>query len=142
VPGLPGRRVIVPDLPGFGASEHDVADYSIRAHARYVLELLDALGVERADVVGFSMGGGVALSLADAAPARVRSITLLSSIGAQEYELLGDYAINHAFHGVQLAGLWGLRELVPHFGALDRTILGIPYARNFYDTDQRPLRGS
>src|SRR4030095_16121806 len=34
-----------------------------------------------------------------------------------------------------------LRELVPHFGALDRTILGIPYARNFYDTDQRPLRG-
>jgi len=141
VPGLPGRRVIVPDLPGFGASEHDVADYSIRAHARYVLELLDALGVERADVVGFSMGGGVALSLADAAPARVRSITLLSSIGAQEYELLGDYAINHAFHGVQLAGLWGLRELVPHFGALDRTILGIPYARNFHDTDQRPLRG-
>src|SRR5512143_629901 len=28
-------RVIVPDLPGFGASEHDVPDYSFRAHARY-----------------------------------------------------------------------------------------------------------
>ena len=141
VPGLPGHRVIVPDLPGFGASEHDVADYSIRAHARYVLELLDVLGVARADVVGFSMGGGVALSMADIAPARVRSLTLLSSIGAQEYELLGDYAINHALHGVQLAGLWGLREFTPHFGVLDRTILGIPYARNFYDSDQRPLRG-
>lgn len=141
LPRLSGRRVVVPDLPGFGASERDVADYSIRAHARYVVELLDRLDIERADLVGFSMGGGVALSVADLAPRRVRSITLLSAIGAQEYELLGDYRINHALHGVQLAGLWALRELTPHFGALDRTVLGIPYARNFYDTDQRPLRG-
>jgi len=141
VPGLSaGRRVVVPDLPGFGDSERDVADYSIRAHARYVLGLLDRLGIERADLVGFSMGGGVALSVAELAPGRVRSITLLSAIGAQEYELLGDYQINHALHGVQLAGLWALRELTPHFGALDRTIFGVPYARNFFDTDQRPLR--
>ena len=134
------RRVVVPDLPGFGDSERDVPDYSIRAHARYVLELLDRLGIERADLVGFSMGGGVALSIAEIAPARARSITLLSAIGAQEYELLGDYQINHALHGVQLAGLWALRELTPHFGALDRTIFGVPYARNFFDSDQRPLR--
>ena len=47
-------------------------------------------------------------------------------------------ALNHAVHGAQLAGLWGLRELTPHFGALDDAILGVPYARNFYDSDQRP----
>ena len=35
------RRVIVPDLPGFGRSERDVPDYSIRAHAFYLLQLLD-----------------------------------------------------------------------------------------------------
>jgi pimeloyl-ACP methyl ester carboxylesterase len=68
VPELAKRyRVIVPDLPGFGASEHDVPDYSIRAHGRYLLELMDALGIEDAHVVGFSMGGGVALSMADLA---------------------------------------------------------------------------
>ena len=134
-------RVIVPDLPGFGDSEHDIPDYSFRAHARYVLELLDALGIDDAHVVGFSMGGGVALTMADLAPKRVRSLTMLSSIGVQEMELLGDYGLNHAVHGAQLAGLWGLRELTPHFGWLDDAMLGVPYARNFYDSDQRPLRG-
>ena len=65
---------------------------------------------------------------------------MLSSIGAQEYELAGEYHLNHAIHGLQLAGLWGLRELVPHFGWLDDAMLSVEYARNFYDSDQRPLR--
>src|SRR5262245_28962328 len=134
-------RVIAPDLPGFGASERRIPDYSFRAHARYVLELMDALEIGEAHLVGFSMGGGVALSMADIAPKRVRSITMLSAIGAQEYELLGDYRMNHAIHGLQLTLLWSLRELTPHFGALDRTLFGVNYARNFYDSDQRPLRG-
>ncbi|HZN54807.1 MAG TPA: alpha/beta fold hydrolase, partial [Candidatus Polarisedimenticolaceae bacterium] len=142
VPPLAGRfRVLVPDLPGFGASERDVPDYSFRAHGRYVLELLDALGIDSAHLVGFSMGGGVALSAADLAPRRVRSITLLSAIGVQEMELLGDYTLNHAIHGIQLGLLWGLRELTPHFGWLDDVMLDVPYARNFFDSDQRPLRG-
>src|SRR6476660_4567525 len=39
----PRFRVIVPDLPGFGASAHDLPDYSFRAHGEYLVELLDAL---------------------------------------------------------------------------------------------------
>ena len=134
------RRVIAPDLPGFGASTSRVPDYSIRAHAEYVRQVLDALEVERFDVVGFSMGGGVALHLADVEPERVRSLTLLSAIGVQELELLGSYELNHALHALQLAGLWALHHAVPHFGVLDDAMLSVPYARNFYDTDQRPLR--
>lgn len=133
-------RVIRPDLPGFGESTREVADYSIRAHARYVLALLDRLNIERAHIVGFSMGGGVALNIADLAPERAASLTMLSAIGVQEMELLGDYHLNHFVHGLQLAGLWLLREATPHFGLFDNTILGVEYARNFYDSDQRPLR--
>jgi pimeloyl-ACP methyl ester carboxylesterase/membrane protein DedA with SNARE-associated domain len=135
------RPVIAPDLPGFGSSEHDVPSYSIRAHAHYVLHLLDELQIDRFDLVGFSMGGGVALHIAEQAPERTRSLTLLSSIGVQELELLGDYELNHGIHGLQLAGLWMLFEVVPHFGVFDGGMLSIQYARNFYDTDQRPLRG-
>jgi membrane protein DedA with SNARE-associated domain/pimeloyl-ACP methyl ester carboxylesterase len=137
-----GRQyhTLAPDLPGFGGSTWDVPDYSNRAHARYLLQLLDSLHLTRVHLVGFSMGGGVVLQLADLAPARVRSITMLSAIGAQEYELLGDYHLNHAIHGLQLAGLWLLREGTPHFGWLDDAVLSVAYARNFYDTDQRPLR--
>ncbi len=140
-PLLAGRyRVIAPDLPGFGASSRGVPDYSILAHARYCFELLDRLRVERAHVVGYSMGGGVALHMADLDPGRVRSIVMLSAIGVQELELLGQYHLNHAIHGLQLAGLWLLHEATPHFGALDGSMLDLAYARNFYDTDQRPLR--
>ena len=133
-------RVIAPDLPGFGNSTHDVPNYSVRAHARYVLELMDALGVERANLLGFSMGGGVVLNISDIAPDRVESITMLSAIGVQEAELLGDYHLNHALHGAQLAAIRLIEEGVPDFGLLSHSMLNRQYARNFYDSDQRPLR--
>lgn len=140
-PALASRfRVLVPDLPGFGASTWRVPDYSIRAHAGYLRQLLDSLGIARVHLVGFSMGAGVALHLADQVPDRIRSLTLLSAIGAQEYELLGDYRLNHLIHGLQLGALWLLREAVPHFGMLDGGFFTVEYARNFYDSDQRPLR--
>ncbi len=135
-----GRRTIAPDLPGFGDSQHRVADYSARGHADSTLKLLDRLAVDRFHVLGFSMGGAVALHLADQAPDRVASVILMSSIGVQELELLGDYTVNHGLHGLQLGLFWGVRNLVPHFGALDMAVAR-SYARNFYDTDQRPLRG-
>lgn len=133
------RRVIIPDLPGFGDSTIDVADYSFRAHAHYILELAEKLNIERFDVLGFSMGGGVALNVYDIGPGKVRSVELVSSIGVQEYELLGDYNLNHLLHGVQLASFYIIREGIPHFGAIGNE--SISYARNFYDSDQRNLRG-
>jgi pimeloyl-ACP methyl ester carboxylesterase/membrane protein DedA with SNARE-associated domain len=133
-------RVLVPDLPGFGSSTKTLPDYSFRAHAVYVRQLLDNLGVGRAHVLGYSMGGGIALSLVDLAPERVASLTMLSAIGVQEMELTGDYYVNHLVHGAQLAALWVGLEGMPHMGLLDDAMLGIPYARNFFDSDQRPLR--
>lgn len=130
-------RFIVPDLPGFGASEHSLPDYSFQAHAVYVLQLLDKLGIKEAHFVAFSMGGGVVAHVYQQAPQRVQSAAMVSALGVQEMELLGDYHLNHALHGAQLAFFWGLRELVPHFGYFPDAV---PFARNFYDSDQRPLR--
>lgn len=139
---LPGdRRLLIPDLPGFGASSRRLPDHSILTHARTLLAWLDRLGISRVDVVAISQGGGVAIHLTGLAPERVRSLTLLSSIGVQELELLGDYSLNHALHRVQQGLVWGLQNLVPHFGAIDRSPLDVGFARNFSDSDQRPLRG-
>ncbi len=135
------RRLIVPDLPGFGDSTRKIADYSIRAHALYLWELLDRLGIRNVHLVAHSMGGGVVLNMAQMAPERVASISMVSAIGVQEMELLGDYHVNHIVHGVQLALLQGLRIGLPRFGSWNRWDVGVPYARNFYDSDQRPLRG-
>ncbi len=140
VEGLRGpRRLIVPDLPGFGQSSHDIPDYSFLAHGAYLWQVLDRLGLQRAHLVGFSMGGGVVLNMARLQPERVASITMLSAINVQEMELLGDYYLNHAIHGAQLAGFWVIKTAVPRFGSWNQSDVGIPYARNFYDSDQRPL---
>lgn len=132
------RRVIAIDLPGFGDSTKQIPNYSFFAHANYLRDFLNKLNIEKAHVVGFSMGGGVVLSLENISPEKVESITLQSAIGVQEYELLGDYSLNHGIHGLQLAAIWALENLTPHFGLFDG--MGMPYARNFYDSDQRPLR--
>ena len=133
-------RVIAPDLPGFGASTHNIPDYSIKAHAKYVLKFLRQIGIDKVHIVAYSMGGGVALNLAHISPEHVRSITLLSAIGVEEFELLGNYHLNHALHGAQLATIWLLKYLLPHMGLLDRVPISLSYARNLYDTDTRPLR--
>ena len=107
----------------------DVPDYSVHAHAAYVEALLDARCASRgAHVVGFSMGGGVAIALARRQPDRVASLTLLSGLGVQEQELFGRYWVNHAVHGAQLAALWLLTEATPHFGLFDRMFMGVEYA--------------
>ena len=134
-------RVIVPDMPGFGGSSLQVDDYSFAAHARVTTAFLDRLGVDSAHLVAYSQGGGVALSMAQHTPQRVRSIALVSSIGVQELELLGDYRLNRALYVAQLWLLRGVEWLVPHFGYLDTAVLNVAYARNVYDSDQRPLRG-
>jgi pimeloyl-ACP methyl ester carboxylesterase len=75
----PGHRAIAVDLPGFGDSDKPIrAAYDARFFASAMRALLDALELDRADVVGNSMGGRVALELGLAAPDRVRRLGLLA----------------------------------------------------------------
>lgn len=133
-------RILIPDLPGFGRSTLRIPDYSVDAHAVYLNAMLDTLGIAQAHYVAYSMSGGVALQAYARAPEKVASIVMLSAIGVQELELLGSYLMNHAIHGLQLGFLWSLQEFTPHMGYMDDALLNTSYARNFYDTDQRPLR--
>jgi len=72
-----GHRLVVPDLPGHGESDKPRGDYSPRFYARVLRQLLDELGVERAAVVGNSLGGRVALEMAVRSPDRVTGLGLL-----------------------------------------------------------------
>ena len=135
-----GYRVLAPDMPGFGYSSPYIPDYSNRAHARYVLDLLDRLGIDQAHFLGWSMGGGVAIQLYDLAPDRVRSITMLAAIGVQSAEGSGDYYFEHLKYGVgYLFGVGGV-EFIPHFGLMGDRSFRHAFLRNFWDTDQRPNR--
>jgi len=134
------RTLLVPDLPGFGFSKYGFTDYSFVAHAEALQALLKHEDAGHVHVVAYSQGGGPALELAGRDPAAFASLTLLSSVGTQEYELSGDYFLNHVLHGAQWMALATLRWGLPHFGALDEVMLNTRYAKNFYQGDLRPLR--
>jgi pimeloyl-ACP methyl ester carboxylesterase len=76
-----GYRVIAPDLRGYNRSDKPpgVAAYSGDAYSRDVVGLLDALGIERAFVVGHDVGGGVTWSLVFDQPKRVERAAILSA---------------------------------------------------------------
>lgn len=80
------RRVISFDLPGFGltgpfAGQYEKGNYSGDAYARFMLDLLDALKVDRAVLGGNSLGGEVAWRTAFLAPTRVAALVLVDAAG-------------------------------------------------------------
>ena len=72
------HRVIAPDLPGFGDSGKPAVDYGPSFFARWLLALLDAIGVERATLIGNSMGGRIAIEASLVAPERVERLALFA----------------------------------------------------------------
>ncbi len=76
-----GRRVFAPDWPGYGHSEKPDLDYDMGFFVGFLGRLMDALDVERASLVGISMGGGAALGFALRSPQRVEKLVLVDSYG-------------------------------------------------------------
>ncbi len=75
-----GMRLLRPDLRGHGASERPPGGYHWSHHGADMAAVLDAAGVARAIVVGFSLGGGVALELALTRPERVEALVLIDPV--------------------------------------------------------------
>jgi pimeloyl-ACP methyl ester carboxylesterase len=80
--GLADRyTVIAPDLLGHGDSTAPRGDYSLGAHAAGIRDLLAAIGVDRASIVGHSLGGGIAMQYFWQFPERTERLVLVSSGG-------------------------------------------------------------
>lgn len=109
------HTVIAPDLIGHGDSAAVRGDYSLGAHAASIRDLLAALGVDRATIVGHSLGGGVAMQFFYQFPQRTERLVLVSSggLGREVSPLLRGAAIPGAAalvwaaaHPRVLAALW------------------------------------
>lgn len=75
-----GMRVIRPDLRGHGRSTRPPQGYHWSDHCGDVEAVLDAAGIDRAAIVGFSLGGGIALEMALERPDRVGKLVLMSPV--------------------------------------------------------------
>ncbi|MFD5825907.1 alpha/beta fold hydrolase [Lentzea sp. NPDC060358] len=112
IPALAGTRTVVaPDLRGLGASSRPASGHTAADVAADVTGLLDALGIERADVVGIDLGTPPAFLVGLEHPGRVRRLVLMEALvgtlpGAEEF-LRGGPPWWFGFHGVP-----GLAETV------------------------------
>jgi pimeloyl-ACP methyl ester carboxylesterase len=99
--------VVAPDLIGHGDSAAPRGDYSLGAHAASIRDLLAAIGIDRASIVGHSLGGGVAMQFFYQFPQRVERLALISSggLGREVSPLLRTAA---------LPGMSGLLSLTIH----------------------------
>jgi len=79
LPHLDGFRAITFDPPGIGATERPRRPLTVGGLARFTAGVLDAVGVERAHVLGVSLGGLVAQQLARSCPDRVDRLVLVST---------------------------------------------------------------
>lgn len=85
-----GIRIVAPDRPGIGRSDPAPPGSTVRDWATDAAGLLDALQIDRAGVVGWSLGGQYALAVAAAQPARVTRAAVLA--GAIPFDLAGSTA--------------------------------------------------
>ena len=126
-------RVIAPDMVGFGYTERPQGfAYNMDAWVRQAVGLLDALGIERTDLVGNSFGGGLSLALAIAHPERVRRLVLMGSAGVS-------FPLTEGLDAV-----WGytpsvenMRAIMDYF-AFDQGLMSDDLARLRFEASIRP----
>jgi len=110
---LPGRRVLVPELPGHGGSDPLPAAASLNAYADRIAGLLD----EPAAIVGHSLGGAVALRLAIRRPELVRALVLAGAAGISS-------GTRRARYGLTVTGLLKpARKIAPYRRRVARSAL-------------------
>jgi len=99
-----GARTILPDMRGFGASDkpREKGAYANSAMARDVIALIQHLSLDSADVIGFSMGAGIALRLLMLRPPQVKSAILAG---------IGDYVIEETV--MEFPKNWPVPDSVP-----------------------------
>ena len=127
------RRVIAPDMVGFGYSDRPTNQrYDMDTWVAQAVGLLDAMEIERADLVGNSFGGALSLALTIRHPKRVRRLVLMGSVGVQ-------FPITPG-----LEAAWGYEPSIDNMRALldvfafDRGLVTDDLAKLRYEASIRP----
>ncbi len=126
-------RVIAPDMVGFGFTERpEGQQYSMDVWVAQAVGVLDALNIEKTDLVGNSFGGALALALAIRHPQRVRRLVLMGSVGVP-------FAITKGLDDVwgYQPSLENMRSILDVF-AYDRNLVNDELARLRYEASIRP----
>jgi pimeloyl-ACP methyl ester carboxylesterase len=75
------HRVFAVDIVGFGRTDKPEVVYTFELMADFVLDFMNTMGIDKASLVGNSMGGGISMTVAAQAPERVNKIVLVDPVG-------------------------------------------------------------
>jgi len=126
-------RVVAPDLAGFGYTERKAGvNYNLDFWVDHLAQFLDAVGIEKCNLIGNSFGGALSLALAVKHPQRVERIVLMGSVGTS-------FTLTEGLDQV-----WGyepsfenMRETVKTF-AFDKSIVNDALVQSRYEASVRP----
>lgn len=126
-------RVIAPDMVGFGYSDRpEEISYDMDAWVQQTIDLMDALGIEKTNLVGNSFGGALALALTIKYPNRFKKIVLMGAVGVY-FDLT--YGLDKAWG--YTPSIENMKELLDIF-AYDRSIVTDDLAKMRYEASIRP----
>jgi pimeloyl-ACP methyl ester carboxylesterase len=126
-------RVVAPDMVGFGYSDRPTdVRYGLDTWADQTVGVMDALGIEKAHLVGNSFGGGIALRIATQHPDRVGKLVLMGSMGV-EFPITEGLDAVWGYDGT----LDGMKRVMGFF-AYDRSLTGEELAQVRYEGATQP----
>ncbi len=122
-------RVLAPDIVGYGAtSRPEDVHYSLQTWTDHVLGFMDAIGIERTCVVGNSLGGRIALAMAEQHPDRIHRMVLMGAPGVGMYVTEGLKALRSYQPSPQ-----NMRDLLTEYFAVDKSIITDELVRIRYE---------
>ncbi|MCE1116787.1 MULTISPECIES: alpha/beta fold hydrolase [Pseudomonas] len=126
-------RVVAPDIVGFGFTQRpEGIRYGRQAWVRHLVDFIDALGLEKVNLVGNSFGGALALAMAAEHPQRVNKLVLMGSVGV-------DFPLTAGLDAV-----WGYEPSIASMKALlkvfafNHDLVNDDLARMRYEASIRP----
>jgi pimeloyl-ACP methyl ester carboxylesterase len=106
-----GFHVYAPDLLGYGRSPKPTSsDYSISEQEKFVVDFIQSLGLQKTDIGGWSMGGGIALKLAIDHPDIVDRVVVYDSVGTIFEPTYSPLELFHPVDGPGVQQLFSLLE--------------------------------
>ncbi len=104
-------RVIAPDWPGYGESDQPDVKFTVQYYVKFLKQLLDSLKIEKASLVGISMGGAIAIGFTLENPEKVEKLVLVDSYGLQRKAPMHklSYLYVH-LPGIRALTYWSLRS--------------------------------
>ena len=126
-------RTIAPDIVGFGFTQRpEGIRYDMETWLKHALDFLDAMGIEKAHVVGNSFGGALSVALAIHAPERVSRLVLMGSV-ALEFDLTEGLDLTWGY----TPSIDNMRRLLDLF-AYNRSLVNDELAQLRYEASMRP----